>query len=53
MVAHIEYTDLFCGEPNYCWVKRFDFDCTDMADLQIIRRAKRSLGFQVCMLYTR
>ena len=44
MKAHIEYTDLFCGEANYAWVKRFDFDCTDMTDLQIIRRAKSELG---------
>ena len=44
MKAHVEYTDLFCGEPNYCWVKRFDFDCTDMTDLQIIRYAKKELG---------
>ena len=44
MRAYIEYTDLFCGEANYCWVRRFDFDCTDMTDLQIIRRAKSELG---------
>lgn len=44
MIAHVEYTDLFCGEANYCWVRRFDFDCTDMTDLQIIRRAKSELG---------
>ena len=44
MIAHVEYTDLFCGEANYAWAKRFDFDCTDMTDLQIIRRAKSELG---------
>ena len=44
MIAHVEYTDLFCGEANYAWVKRFDFDCTDMTDLQIIRKAKSELG---------
>ena len=44
MKAHVEYTDLFAGEANYAWVKRFDFDCTDMTDLQIIRRAKSELG---------
>ena len=44
MMAHVEYTDLFCGEANYAWVKRFDFDCTGMTDLQIIRRAKSELG---------
>ena len=44
MMAHVEYTDLFCGEANYAWVKHFDFDCTGMTDLQIIRRAKSELG---------
>ena len=44
MIAHVEYTDLFGGEANYCWVKRFDFDCTGMTDLQIIRRVKSELG---------
>ena len=44
MIASVEYTDLFGGEANYSWVKRFDFDCTDMTDMQIIRRAKKQLG---------
>ena len=44
MKAHVEYTDLFAGEANYAWVKRFEFDCTDMTDLQIVRRAKKQLG---------
>ena len=44
MKVHVEYTDLFCGEANYAWVRRFEFDCTDMTDLQIIRRAKSELG---------
>ena len=44
MIARVEYTDLFGGEANYAWVSRFDFDCTDMTDLQIIRRAKKQLG---------
>ena len=44
MIANVEYADLFAGEANYCWVKRFDFDCTGMTDLQIIRRAKSELG---------
>lgn len=44
MIAHVEYTDLFCGEANYAWVKRFDFDCEGMTDLQVIRRAKSELG---------
>ena len=44
MIAHVEYTDLFCGEANYAWVRRFDFVCAGMTDLQIIRRAKSELG---------
>ena len=44
MIASVEYTDIFGGEANYAWVKRFDFDCTGMTDLQIIRRAKKQLG---------
>jgi hypothetical protein len=43
-IAHVEYTDLFAGEANYCWVKRFDFDCTGMTDLQIVRHVKAELG---------
>ena len=44
MKAHVEYTDLFGGEANYAWARHFDFDCTDMTDLQIIRLAKKQLG---------
>ena len=44
MIASVEYTDLFGGDANYSWVKRFDFDATNMTDLQIIRRAKSELG---------
>ena len=44
MIAHVEYTDLFSGEANYAWVRRFDFDAANMTDLQIIRRAKSKLG---------
>ena len=44
MMAHVEYTDLFCGEANYAWVRRFDFDCAGMTDLQIIRHTKKHLG---------
>ena len=29
MKAHVEYTDLFGGEANYSWVRRFDFDYSD------------------------
>lgn len=44
MIASVEYTDLFAGEANYCWVRRFDFDAAGMSDLQIVRRAKSELG---------
>lgn len=30
-----EYTDTFCGEPNYCWVKR--------ASVSISKDTKKSL----------
>ena len=43
-IAHVEYTDLFAGEANYAWVKRFDFDCAGMSDAQMVRYAKRRLG---------
>ena len=43
-IAHVEYTDLFSGEPNYAWVKRFDFDATGMSDPQMVRYAKKRLG---------
>ena len=44
MKAHVEYTDLFGGEANYAWVKRFDFDASNMTDMQVIRYAKKRLG---------
>ena len=44
MLAHVEYTDLFAGEANYAWVKRFDFDAEGMSDAQVIRYAKKRLG---------
>lgn len=44
MKAFVEYTDLYGGESNYSWVKRFEFDCENMTDLQIIRHAKMLLG---------
>ena len=44
MKASVEYTDLFAGEVNYAWVKRFDFDATNMTDMQVVRYAKKRLG---------
>jgi hypothetical protein len=42
MKARIEYTDTFCGEANYCWVRRFDVE--SKTELGIVRKAKKELG---------
>ena len=45
MKFQIEWTDTFCGEANYSWVKRATFDAPHAATQRtIIRRAKRALG---------
>lgn len=44
MKALVEYTDLFCGESNYSWVVRHEFDCDGMTDRQLVRHAKNLLG---------
>lgn len=45
MKHQIEFTDTFCGEANYSWVKRAIFEAPDNATQRtIIRRAKRALG---------
>lgn len=42
MKAFIEITDIYCGEANYSWVKRFEFDIKENAsDMAIIRKAKK------------
>jgi hypothetical protein len=41
--AHVEYTDTFGGEANYCWVKRFTLP-GQISDLQAVRRAKALVG---------
>lgn len=43
MKAYAELTGLFCGEANYCWVKRAEFDCDNMTNLAIVRKAKQLL----------
>ena len=43
--VHVEYTDTFGGEANYCWVDRYEFDVDDdTSDLAIVRRAKALVG---------
>lgn len=42
MKAKIEYTDTFCGEANYCWVRRFEVE--SKTELGIVRKAKRECG---------
>lgn len=44
MKCYAEYTDTFCGEANYAWVRRTSFDCDGMTDRQCIIRARRELG---------
>lgn len=44
MKAQIELTDTFCGEANYSWVKRYEFDINGMTDNQIIRKARELIG---------
>ena len=39
-----EYTDTFCGEANYSWVRRATFTAPQNAsDLAVMRAAKRAL----------
>ena len=41
----IEYTDTFCGESNYSWVKRAVINLPDDADdAKIKRAAKKEIG---------
>jgi hypothetical protein len=44
IIAKVEYTDTFAGESNYCWVRRAEFECDNMSDLAIVRKAKSLLG---------
>ena len=41
----IEYTDTFCGEANYAWVRRHSIVVHDtISDLALIRKVKRIMG---------
>ena len=45
MKFQIEFTDTFCGEANYAWVKRAQFEAPEHATrATLIRRGKRALG---------
>ena len=44
MKAQIELTDTFCGEANYSWVKRYEFDTTGLTDKQVVRKARKLVG---------
>jgi len=45
MKFQAELTDLFCGEANYGWVHRVEFELPGNAtDRQIITRGKAELG---------
>ena len=42
MKATIEITDLYAGESNYSWVKRFELESTEgLTQNQVIRRLKK------------
>ena len=41
----IEYTDTFCGEANYAWVKRFELTVPEeLSDKTLMRIAKELCG---------
>lgn len=43
--VEFEHTDTFCGEANYCWVNREEFELpSDISDLALVRRAKKWAG---------
>lgn len=45
MRFQIEYTDTFCGEANYSWVKRETLDVADNIRAQELKRkAKDAMG---------
>jgi hypothetical protein len=45
LTVMVEQTDMFAGEPNYCWVRRTNFRIPETAsDRAIIRKVKQALG---------
>lgn len=46
-MIHVEVTDLFCGEPNYLYVRRFTLpEIENEKEPQTIKRAKRQAGIK-------
>lgn len=45
VTINIEYTDTFCGETNYTWVKRYEITIPEeLSDKTIMRMAKELCG---------
>lgn len=45
LTVHVEHTDTFAGEPNYCWVRRHKFEAADNASRRtLVMRAKELCG---------
>mgnify|MGYP003624667446 CR=1 FL=1 len=44
MKAQIELTDTFCGEANYSWVERHEFETDGLTEKEIIRKARKLIG---------
>lgn len=43
----VEYTDTFCGEANYSWVRRAEISAPAQASRALlVRRAKAALGLK-------
>jgi hypothetical protein len=46
LIVQIEVTDLFAGEPNYSWVKRYEIRGMEgKSDLAIVRAAKKLISW--------
>jgi hypothetical protein len=50
--AECEYTDLFCGQANYAWVKRATITYTNPSQRAVVRAAKKALGLTGCKATT-
>ena len=45
LIIDIEVTDTFAGEPNYCWIRRFQIANREgESESATIRRAKAAAG---------
>lgn len=46
LITYVEVTDTFCGEANYCWVKRYEIrDLEGKSDLAVVRYVKKLIGW--------